>query len=390
MATVDTFHSIRERGWERFRSIPWPVKTDEEWRRTDPRMIPPIPEGSETPAGSLEVGWNPIPPEMIQSGLILTDLETALTQFPELIEEYLFKSGEPEGLAKFAALHQACWKGGLFCYVPDRIKVEIPLKAWGEGVGNGAMLFPHTLVVVGEGSEVTLMEERRGSHSPALSDEMVEIFLKRGAILRTIRLERWGPPTMELLTQRAILEQEAQFLHLIVGLGGRLVKANLETILQGPGARAELLGLFLGSERQHFDVHTLQDHQARNTFSDLLYKSALKDEAEMIYTGLIRIRKDASKSDAYQANRNLLLSQGAKADSIPMLEIETDDVRCTHGVAVGPVDEEQAFYLMSRGIPAGEAEELIVEGFLEQVLKRVPVEELREQLMSQIKEEKTR
>jgi Fe-S cluster assembly protein SufD len=211
---------------------------------------------------------------------------------------------------------------------------------------------------------------------------MVEVFLKAGASLRYIHLQRWAPSVAELFTQRVLVERDAQFFNLTVGLGGGLIKANMETALRGTGSRSELLGVFFGGDQQHFDLHTLQDHQAKATFSDLLYKSALMDRSSMITTGLIRIRKEAQKSDAYQAYRNLLLSQGARADSIPMLEIEADDVRCTHGVAVGPIEEDHLFYLMSRGVPLSEAEHLIVEGFFEPVFRRLPVARLKEALIT--------
>ncbi len=383
----DGLKTLRREAWNRFESLPWPTKTDEEWRRTDPEQIPLSGVSLLASSPSLSVEWEPVPPKLIQSGVILTDLATAFRQFPGLVEETLFQTGTPEGFPKFVALHQALWKQGLFCYVPDGVRVELPLKSRVEIRSGNAAVFPHTLLVIGQGADVTLIDERssqKNGPNSIISDEMVEIVIKAGANLRYIHLQRWGPSVIELFTQQVLLEQDAQFLNVTVGLGGRLTKANVETILSGVGSRSELLGILFGSGNQHFDFHTLQDHQARATFSDLLYKSALKDTAQAIYTGLIRIRKEAQKSDAYQANRNLLLSKGAKADSIPMLEIEADDVRCTHGVAVGPVDEEQSFYLMSRGLSQAEAECLVVEGFFEQVFRRIPLEDLREQLMQEV------
>ncbi|MDO8730394.1 MAG: Fe-S cluster assembly protein SufD [Candidatus Omnitrophota bacterium] len=377
---------VRKTAWERYESLPWPVRTDEEWRRTDPKLLPALPAGEKPKEGAFQTGWETPAPELIRSGVILTDLATATKQFPDLVQEYLFQTGEPGQLKKFVALHQAVAQQGLFCYVPDGVKVELPLRSWIEAI-SGPAIFPHLAIVVGKDSELTLVDERRsapGAAEPVLSNEMAEIFVGAGGRLRYVHLQRWNSATTELFTQRAILEKEAQFLNITVGLGSKLSKANVETLLRGPGAHADLLGIFFGAGKQHFDFHTLQDHQAPNTFSDLLYKCALADQAELVYTGLIRIAKQAQKSNAYQANRNLLLSQGAKADSIPMLEIEADDVRCTHGVAVGPVDEEQAFYLMSRGLSATESERLIVEGFFEQILKRIPVGDLREQLAEEI------
>lgn len=387
LESSERLKKLRREAQDRFEGLPWPTKTDEEWRRTDPARIPLSASSLGGSPASLSVEWEPVPPEGIRAGVILTDLATAFRRFPALIEEALSQTGTPEGFPKFVALHQALWQQGLFCYVPDGVRVEVPLKSAVRIAAGNSPVFPHALVVIGRGADATLIDERssqgNGSNT-AVSDEMVEIVIKRGANLRYIHLQRWGSSVVGLFTQRALLEQDAQFLNVMVGLGGGLTKANVETILSGTGSRSELLGILFGSGNQHFDFHTLQDHQAPHTFSDLLYKSALKDTARAIYTGLIRIRKAAQKSDAYQANRNLLLSQGAKADSIPMLEIEADDVRCTHGVAVGPVDEEQAFYLMSRGLLEAEAERLIVEGFFEQVSRRIPLESLREQLTQEV------
>ncbi len=376
----------RRAAWEKYESLPWPVRTDEEWRRTDPKLLPPGPKDPESIRGVLKTGWEAPAPELIRSGVILSDLETAAKQFPDLVEQHLFQTGETGQMKKFVALHQAVSKQGLFCYVPDGVKVAVPLRGWMEA-GEGSV-FPHLLIIVGKGAELTLVDERRSADSsaPVFSNEMVEAFVRQGGFLRYVRLQRWSDSVTELFSQRVILEQDARFLNITAGFGGKWSKSNAETVLLGPGARADLLGIFFGANNQHYDVHTLQDHQAPQTASDLLYKSALADKAESVYTGLIRIAKHAQKCDAFQANRNLLLSQGAKADAIPMLEIETDDVRCTHGVAVGPVDEEQAFYLMSRGIPAREAELLIVEGFFEQILKRIPIGDLREQLAGEIAE----
>ncbi len=386
---------LRQAARERFDSLPWPTRTDEEWRRTDPASLPLKELGLQAADSALNVGWEPLPPAWAQAGVIVTDLASAQKKHPELLEQYLFQSGRTEGLAKFVALHQALSQQGLFCYVPEGVRLDSPLNLWMEPRGDGATLFPHLLLVLGRGASAVVIDERRGpaggrgpsggnGGSPLFSDEMAEIFLGPEAELQYIHLQRWGRQVTEVYTQRALLEGESQLVSVTIGLGGKLTKANVETVLQGPAARSELLGVLSGSDDQHYDFHTLQDHRAKATWSDLLYKSALSGEAKAIYTGLIRIAKQAQKSDAYQANRSLLLSQGASADSIPMLEIEADDVRCTHGVAVGPVDEEQLFYLMSRGLEAAQAERLIVEGFFEPVFRRLPSENLRQGLMAEV------
>ena len=270
--------ALRRKGWERFESLPWPVRTDEEWRRTDPKLLPFSPVGTKPEEGAFQAGWETPAPELIRSGVILTDLATAIKQFPELIQEHLFQTGEPDGLKKFAALHQAIARQGLFCRVPDGVKVELPLRAWieaGPSTSSGQMIFPHALILVGQNAELTLVDERRApGQEPLFSNEMAEIFVGAGGTLRYVHLQRWNPATTELFSQRAILEKDAQFLNITVGLGSKLLKANVETLLRGPGARADLLGIFFGSGKQHFDVHTLQDHQAPNSFNDLLYKCA--------------------------------------------------------------------------------------------------------------------
>lgn len=388
--SLDRLKILQEKAWGEYQALPWPTRQEEAWRRTDPASFK-LENGdrsSETlGAASAKTGWEPPSPTAINSGVILTDLSTALQQFPQLLEQFLFQSGSPEGYPKLSRLHEARANGGIFCYVPKDTRVETPLKAWIEPPDQGKAFFPHTVIVVESGAELTLMDERRPSKKSGntqLSNERVEIFVKAGGILRYIHLQRWSPQIKEFFAQRAILEENAQFLNVTVTLGGGLTKANIETVLRGTGSRSDLLGVLFGTNRQHFDFHTLQDHEAPRTFSDLLYKSALRDNSKAIYTGLIRIRKEAQKSDAYQANRNLLLNSGAKADSIPMLEIEADDVRCTHGVAVGPIDPEQAFYLMSRGLSQEEAQRLIVEGFFDPVFGRIPLEELREELLAEV------
>ncbi len=379
--------SLRQEARKEFQALPWPLKTDEEWRRTDPEIFRTEGSSLQTFSAGIRVGYDAVAPELIQSGVIVTDLQTGLNRFPELVEQYLFQAGTAGGLQKFAALHRAEWSQGLFVYIPEGVRIAQPLKTWIQAEG-AAPFFPHALIVLEAGAEATLIDERRSvsgtSPTTTISNELVEIILKPQASLKYLRIQRWNSETSELFMQKTIIDKEAVFLNAAIALGGSVTKARLETTLQGVNAHADLLGVLFGSRKQHFDFHTIQDHKAERTTSDLLYKCALKDQAKSIYTGLIRIDKSAQKSDAYQANRNLLLSDGASADSVPMLEILADDVRCTHGVAVGPVDEDQMFYLMSRGLPPAEAERTIVGGFFEQVLQRVPLGAMNEQLLEEL------
>lgn len=384
-AISERLRRLREEAQEQFDALPWPGRTDEQWRRTDP--TPFLLDGWTLPVNgrSFTIRFDcPPATERSPQGVVALPLSRALQEQAPLVERFLFRGGEPEGLAKWTALHKTHWSEGFFVYVPPGVSVQAPLRVVTELTQSGAAAFPHGVVAVEAAGALTLVDERRSAAGKTFSDEWVEMFVGEGGSLRYVRLQHLGEEAVELYTQRAVLGKEAQLLNITVGMGAAVAKANLETTLTAPGARAQLLGLFFGHRRQHFDCHTLQDHTAPHSSTDLLYESALRDTAQAIYTGLIRIRKSAQKSDAYQHNRNLLLSQGAKADSIPMLEIEADDVRCTHGVAVGPVDEEQLYYLMSRGLTPAQAQHLVVEGFFDRVLRRIPIESVRESLMQEI------
>jgi Fe-S cluster assembly protein SufD len=264
--------------------------------------------------------------------------------------------------------------------VPDGVTVEKPLVSQFWSSGGGAAVLPHTLILAGRGSSFNYLDEFLSPDldRPALTSGSAEVFAGEGSIVGYLSLQRWGRHAWQFADQRARVERDATVRMVAVGLGGRFAKNRIEATLAGPGATAELKAMFFGSGRQFFDFHTLQEHQVGNTTSDLLFKGALRDEARSLYAGLIRIEPGATRSNAYQANRNLLLSKTAKANSIPMLEILNNDVRCTHGATIAPVDPEHLFYLESRGIPPGTAEQMIVHGFFGEVLDRIPVQQARD------------
>ena len=297
----------------------------------------------------------------------------------ELVEQHLFTAVKPDR-DKFAALHGALFSGGTFLYVPPGLSLQKPIVSQFWSSGGGAAVLPHTLVIAGAGASFNYVDEFLSPDldRPALTSGSAEVFAGEGAQVAYLALQRWGRHAWQFANQRVRAEREAQVRVVNVGLGGRLAKTRVEASLVGPGATAELKGLFFGSQDQFFDYHTLQEHRVGHTTSDLLFKGALRDRARSLYAGLIRIEENAQRSDAYQANRNLLLSDKAKADSIPMLEILNNDVRCTHGATVGPIDSEHLFYLQSRGIPRAAAVRMIVHGFFGQVLDRIPVQQARE------------
>ena len=393
----DWLRAHRRAAFAAYERLPIPSRSDEEWRRTDIRGLdldafeaferangpaPSVP--IDDTAGVLrqrgsEPGVVELDPDVAARGVLLMPLSRAAKEHPDLVRRHLFTEVRPDR-DKFAALHAALFSGGTFLYVPDGVSVEKPLVSQFWSSGGGAAVLPHTLIVAGRGSSFNYLDEFLSPDldRPGLTSGSAEVIAGEGSSVGYVALQRWGRHAWQFADQRARIERDATVRMVAVGLGGRFAKNRIEASLAGPGASVELKALFFGSERQFFDFHTLQQHQVGNTTSDLLFKGALRDEARSLYAGLIRIEPNASRSDAYQANRNLLLSKTAKANSIPMLEILNNDVRCTHGATVAPVDPEHLFYLESRGIPAGTAEQMIVHGFFGEVLDRIPVAQARE------------
>jgi Fe-S cluster assembly protein SufD len=289
----------------------------------------------------------------------------------------------------FAALHGALWRGGTFLYVPPNVQVERPLHAvtWAR---PGAHSFTHTLVVVEAGARATLVEEfasREGKgHAPGVHNGVVELVVNDHAQLDYVNVQDWARDAANLSTDRAILARDATLRWVVGGIGSRLTKNFIDAALSGAGATALMSGIFFGDGRQHLDYDTQQNHVAAHTTSDLLYKGALKDQAHSVWQGMIKVLPGAQQTDGYQANRNLLLQRSARADSIPGLEIEADDVRCTHGATVSQLDPDELFYVRSRGLPFEDAQRLIVQGFFAPVIARVPIASVRQRLTDAILE----
>jgi len=320
-----------------------------------------------------------------EKGVIFCDLATAAREHGELVQHY-FAKAVPANYSKFSALNTAFWSGGVFLYVPRGVEVGLPLQAVTWLSQDGLSNFSHTVIVAEPDSDVVLIDQWSSPtfEKQAVSANVQEVFVGQGARVRYITLQEWGRHVWNFSINRAQLSRDSSYNSLVVAFGGRFHKANVETALQGPGAFGEMLGVLFGNQRQFFDHHTLQDHQAPHTTSDLLYKGALTDQARSVFSGLIHARKVAQKTDAIQTNRNLLLSDNSRADSIPNLEIEANDLRCTHAATVAPVDEEQMFYLRTRGLNEADAKRVIVEGFFEPVLERIPLAGVAERLRQTI------
>jgi Fe-S cluster assembly protein SufD len=393
----DWLRARRREAFAMYEQLPMPSRSEEEWRRTDLRGLDlngfepyehangaaPV-DPIEDTAGVLrqrgsEPGAVTLDPAVGAKGVIFMPLTQAAREHPDLVQRLLFTEARADR-DKFAALHAALFSGGTFLYVPDGVTVERPLVSQFWSSGGGAAVLPHTLVVAGRGSSFNYIDEFLSPDldRQALTSGSAEVFAGEGSSVGYMSLQRWGRHAWQFADQRVRVERDATVRLVAVGLGGRFAKNRIEAVLAGPGASAEMKALFFGSGEQFFDFHTLQQHLVGNTTSDLLFKGALRDEARSVYAGLIRIEPNATRSDAYQANRNLLLSKTARAHSIPMLEILNNDVRCTHGATIAPVDPEHLFYLESRGIPAPTAERMIVHGFFGEVLDRIPVQQARD------------
>jgi Fe-S cluster assembly protein SufD len=399
-----------------FLDLPTPDSTSmEDWRRTnvshiDLRAYEPaaMPAGEDSAAQ--KAGWQrsgeggalvlqqggratvaSIPAEFADQGIIVTTLEAAAREHPALVEKYLDHEVIPAAAGKFAALNAAFWRGGTFVYVPRGVAARLPVwAASAPAPSPGAQsVLPRSLVVVDDGASLVYTDEYA---SPAaatgevLSSAVTEVILGDGANIQYLVLEQWADTVDHFAAHRIHLGRDCHAELVVAATGSRLAKIYMDVAMLGAGSTARISGLVIGSGKQHFDFQSLQDHFAPNCMSDLLVKGALRDAAESVYSGLIHIRKDAQHSDAYQANRSLLLSPKAKADSIPKLEIEANDVRCTHGATMGQVDPEQLFYLQSRGFSLQDAQNTLVHGFFQPVIDRIALEQVRQQIHEAIDE----
>ncbi len=276
----------------------------------------------------------------------------------------------------FTVLHDAFLAGGAFLRVPAGVVVEKPIVVLHWSDGDELASFPHTLVVAEEQSEVTVLDRFGSPDVDHFVDGVVEILVEDNAHVKYLSVQEHGPRTWSIVLQRAHVGKDASLRSSAVALGGEYARLRSESLLTGEGAESDLLAVYFGDQDQMLDFRTLQDHAAPRTRSDLLFKGAVEDRARSVYSGLIRLRHDAQKANAYQTNRNLVLSEGAGAESIPNLEIEANDVRCSHASTVGPIDDDQRYYLESRGIRPEDAERLIVLGFFEDVFARLPIPSL--------------
>jgi Fe-S cluster assembly protein SufD len=393
----------RLQAWEHFQTLPMPTLKDEAWRRTDlrglstdtltikPATDTPVDADLQKPLISGKQDWflarHPGHPseevggEKLKAlGVILADWATAIRDQSQLLERHLGGIVSHEE-GKFAALSSAMAEEGILLYIPPGLEIEEPLHSVLWTPGSGAFHSSRLLIVVGKGASCTFVHEMASpteSVGQSLHTGVVEILVEEDASLTFVELQSLGQHVWNFTHERAHVKQYGRLNWIYGGVGSRLTKNFSELNLLGEGGEAKMSAFYFVEGNQHMDHDTQQNHLAPHTTSDLLFKGALVDKSRSVWQGMIYVAPGAQKTDGYQANRNLILSREARADSIPGLEILADDVRCTHGATIGQLEEEPIFYLMSRGLPRWEAERLVINGFFDPIMQRIPFEGVRD------------
>jgi Fe-S cluster assembly protein SufD len=369
---------------ERYRALPLPTTKDEPWRFTDLRGFDPDAYAATGEGAHLErmldiavsglatVTESGIEVERAPEGVTFERLDESNPRLHQLV-------GWDE---KFAAHNAAMWQNGLLVVVPRGVVLDEPLYVKLTNAVDDGSLFWRLLVVAEEGARFSLIEEyaSAGPDVRGYSNAVVELFVEQGAKLEYVSLQNLSRETWHFAAHHARVERDAELDWVAGGFGSKKGKIRIQNDLAGPGATSRVTGAYFADATQHLDYDTFQEHIAPNTTSDFAFKGALRDSARTVWRGMIRVEKDAQKTNAYQENRNLLLSTDAHADSIPGLEILANDVRCTHGATLGRIDRDELFYCMARGLSRAEAERLIVRGFFQDVLDRIELEPVREAL----------
>ena len=403
-------HADRSQAWDIFRETPLPSRSEEEWMRTDIRLlkldrfglppvssdvadagtgvsIPPATLSADVDLGGHTVSLDgrshigSIAPKWSDLGVLFGDLTSMVAKHGDVIRPHLTRHAVSRDEDKFTALNSAAWSSGAVLLVPRGVVVDQPFHVPAV-LSDGATDLGRVLVILEEGAEATVLVETASSaeDSGGLHCGVTELLVGPRAHLRYVSLQNWSDRVWHFAHQKAVIDQDASLQWTIGALGSRLAKVNQHVELVGEGASCQVNGTMFTEGRQHLSYHTKQHHIAPHCTSDFLYKAALQDQSRTVWRGMIQVDDKAQKTDGYQRNDNLLLSQQARADAIPGLEIEADDVRCTHGSTTGRVDEEMIFYAQSRGFTRKEATRMIVTGFFQQIFDRITIESVREAL----------
>ena len=403
--------------WEAYYKTPMPSDRDEGWKRTNVAALDlsglqtsnlpaavPCDNAEKSPAwlksvfahfddniagllyqNTAEAGFYTVKKELEARGVIICDIATAVEKHADKIKPYLSSSVNPEEDGKFGLLSRALFNCGLFLYIPRGVEISEPffyaIDFAAARNSTGVAVMPRTLVVAEDMSSIKLVyvihspeeDESAVKKRPvSLLSQYVEIHVKPSAKVSFLDVQQANSDLFTVNRSNCLVDRDGRYESLTLALGGCQTKSDMATVLRAPGASSEVLGVVLGAGEEKYSFNTIQEHAATDTKSDINFRVALREKSSSVYQGIVKVDKVAQRTDAFQSNKNLLLDGTATADSIPKLEILADDVKCAHGATVGPVDREQIFYLMSRGVSRTTAEQLIVLGFFRQTLERSP------------------
>jgi Fe-S cluster assembly protein SufD len=407
----DWFREQQAAAWEKFGSIPRPTRKDQPWRFSNvdlldlaPFKVSPALSDDDRAnvlkysrglnefaarlifAGDQLIERNVVSDDLKKRGVIFQPLERAMVEHADLFRKYFMSQPTVLGSAKFAELHKALVSNGTFLFVPRGVEIEQPIEIFHWLRGEGVSVFPHLLLITDELAKVTVIEHFRSCDARAtgFACGVNDLIAGPGAKVTYVCTQNWGENVVALQMNTTTVDHDASAMSLNLNLGSKYSRFESLSRLVGEGARSDLLAVAVATNEQEFDARTLQDHISPHTASDLLYKNALDDRARCTFGGLIRVEPHAHFTDAYQKVRNLLLSDDSEANSMPGLEILADNVRCTHGATSGQINEDEMFYLRSRGIPIKAAQRLLVTGFLNEVIQRLEQPAIAEHLRSLI------
>ncbi|MFV1988653.1 MAG: Fe-S cluster assembly protein SufD [Gemmatimonadota bacterium] len=408
---VAVLAGLRANAWARYTDLEFPSRKTEEWRYTDlskidfdsyrpvrpgpgaeeafPPAVQTVLERSGERSGIIvqrngRVVHVELDEEFLAQGVVLCSLERAAAEHPELIERTLAAASPAPMEEKIWSLHMAFLSGGYLLYVPRDVRLAAPVHCFRIIDEPGSIVSTHSLILAEAGSECAVIDEFVSDDLDAISVHGAIVESGDNASVDYVSLQRYGRGVKHFSIQHTTARRDARLSTFNVQLGADLARADVSSRLLGQGSDSQMLGLWLGDSDQHFDHHTLQHHVEPHAGSDLLFKGAMAGSSSSVFRGLIRVDRGAQLTDAYQTNRNLLLSDEASAITLPSLEIEADDVRCSHGATIGQVEAGQVFYLMSRGLSRDQAERLLVLGFFGEVLGRIPMEGVRARVLEAI------
>src|SRR5213080_414821 len=403
----DWFRDQQSAAWKEFEGLPTPTRKDQAWRFSNVALLDLAPfkisaplseddrknvlkysRGLDQYAGRMMfandqlIQRDVVSEDLKKRGVIFQPLERAIVEHADLFRKYFMSTEATLGSAKFAALHKALVSSGTFLFVPRGVEIEQPIEIFHWLRHDNMSIFPHLLLVTDELAKVTIIEHFRSCNrtAPGFACGVNDLIAGPGAKVTYVCAQEWASNVIALQMNSTTVDHDASAMSLNLHLGSRYSRFESLSRLIGEGGRSDLLAVAVAKQQQEFDARTLQDHISPHTASDLLYKNALDDRARTTFGGLIRVEPHAHFTDAYQKVRNLLLSDDSEANSMPGLEILADNVRCTHGATSGQINEDEMFYLRTRGISIPVAQRLIVSGFLNEVIQRLDHEAIADHL----------